>query len=90
MVLIFFILDLVVHRMLAISIQTQDAMPELLDKFYMKTLCDRLNYRHRMAQRASRASVELFTILFFKDKLLEEEAFVTRVMKNGFIVLIPK
>jgi exosome complex exonuclease DIS3/RRP44 len=43
-----------------------------------------------MAQQASRASVELYTHLFFKGKELEEEAYVIRVMKNGLVVLIPK
>jgi exosome complex exonuclease DIS3/RRP44 len=80
--------------MLTIAIQSdkkEEIMSDLLrDTSRMQTLCDHLNDRHRMAQRVSRASVELFTILFFKDKLLEEEAFVTRVMKNGFIVLIFK
>ncbi|KAI9002338.1 hypothetical protein BC832DRAFT_561272 [Gaertneriomyces semiglobifer] len=49
-----------------------------------------LNYRHRMAQQASRSSVELFTNLFFKDKVVKEEGYVIRVMKNGFSLLIPK
>ncbi|RKO83298.1 hypothetical protein BDK51DRAFT_46976 [Blyttiomyces helicus] len=49
-----------------------------------------LNYRHRMAQQASRSSVELYTNLFFKDKAIQEEGHVIRVMKNGFSVLIPR
>lgn len=49
-----------------------------------------LNYRHRMAQHASRASVELYTHLFFKNKVLKEEAYVIRVLKNGLVVLVPK
>ena len=43
-----------------------------------------------MAQQSSRSSVELFTSIFFKDKVVTEEGRVIRVMKNGFIVLIPK
>ena len=43
-----------------------------------------------MAQQASRSSVELFTNLYFKNKVVEEEAYVIRVMKNGFSVLIPR
>jgi len=43
-----------------------------------------------MAQKASRGSVDLFTVLFFKNKRIQEEARVTRVMDNGFVVLIPK
>jgi exosome complex exonuclease DIS3/RRP44 len=49
-----------------------------------------LNYRHTMAQKASRSSAELYTHLFFKGKVLEEEAYIIRVMKNGVVALIPK
>ena len=43
-----------------------------------------------MAQQASRASVELYTHLFFKGKVLTEEAYVIRVLVNGLVVLVPK
>jgi exosome complex exonuclease DIS3/RRP44 len=43
-----------------------------------------------MAQLASRSSVELYTNLFFKGKVLIEQAYIIRVMKNGCSVLIPK
>lgn len=34
--------------------------------------------------------MELYTNLFFKGKLITEEGYVIRVLKNGFSVLIPK
>ena len=43
-----------------------------------------------MAQQAARSSVELYTLLFFKNKSIKEEAYVIRVLKNGLVVLIPK
>lgn len=49
-----------------------------------------LNYRHRNAQQASRSSVELYTHLFFKDKNVTEDAYVSKVLKNGICVLVPK
>ena len=49
-----------------------------------------LNRKHRMAQHASIDSNALFTMLFFKDKVVEEEAYVTKIKANGFIVLVPK
>lgn len=49
-----------------------------------------LNHRHRMAQQAARSSVELYTNIYFKDKLEQTEGHVVRVLKNGFIVLVPK
>lgn len=43
-----------------------------------------------MAQQASRSSVELYTQLYFKGKVLDEEGHVIRVLRNGFAVLVPK
>ena len=56
----------------------------------MEAIALNLNYRGRMAQMGARASVELFTGLFFKGKIHIENGYVTRVLKNGFVVLIPK
>ncbi|KAI9354526.1 hypothetical protein DFJ73DRAFT_624014 [Zopfochytrium polystomum] len=83
--------DLVVHRLLAACIgydKTYSA--DLVDKVKVAELTDVLNYRNRMAQQAARSSVELYTNLFFKGKNVQEEAFVIRVLKNGFVVLIPR
>ncbi|KAJ3297254.1 exosome catalytic subunit dis3 [Borealophlyctis nickersoniae] len=83
--------DLVVHRLLAAAIGYEKGYSsELTDKAKAKEICDVLNYRHRQAQQASRSSVELHTNVFFRDKNVTEEAYVIRVMKNGFSVLIPK
>lgn len=49
-----------------------------------------LNHRHRMAQMAGRSSVELYTNMFFKNKTLVEEGRVIRILKNGFVVLVPR
>jgi exoribonuclease R len=35
--------------------------------------CADLNYRHRNAQMAGRASVELHTVIFFKKRLVSEK-----------------
>ncbi|KAG0226605.1 exosome catalytic subunit dis3 [Actinomortierella wolfii] len=83
--------DVMVHRQLHAAIDPDVVYgDELTDKETMGKLCDVLNYRHRMAQQAARSSVELYTHLFFKNKVSEEEGFVIRVLKNAFIVLIPK
>ena len=83
--------DLVVHRLLAACIGYDKVYSaDLTDKVKMTEECDILNYRHRNAQQASRSSVELYTHLFFKDKNVTEDAYVTKVLKNGFCVLVPK
>ncbi|KAJ3334711.1 exosome catalytic subunit dis3 [Kappamyces sp. JEL0680] len=66
--------DLQVHRLLAACINYDEA--------YAAELVDKV--------KASRASVELYTHLFFKNKVLSEEAYVIRVLKNGVVVLVPK
>ena len=42
------------------------------------------------AQKASRASVEIYTNRYLKGKILDRDAYVIRVMKNGFTAMIPE
>ncbi|CAH1763197.1 9467_t:CDS:10 [Entrophospora sp. SA101] len=82
--------DVIVHRMLAAAIDDSEIYGnELTDIEKIRILCEGLNYRHRMAQSASRSSVELHTHIFFKGKKESENGYVTKILKNGFIVLIP-
>ncbi|KAF9293635.1 exosome catalytic subunit dis3 [Linnemannia elongata] len=83
--------DVMVHRQLHAAIDSSLSYgDELTDKEKMNDLCGNLNHRNRMAQQAARSSVELFTHLFFKNKTEEEEGYVIRILKNAFIVLVPK
>lgn len=83
--------DLMVHRLLALAIDYERKnVSELTNKDAIQEITDVLNFRHRAAQQASRASVELFTSLLFKDKIIEEQAYVVRILKNGIGVFIPK
>ena len=82
--------DLIVHRLLAVSIRADQTYADLLDKHKVQTLCNHLNHRHKMAQYAARASVRLHTEIFFRDKMLVEEGFVLFVNRNALQVLIPK
>ena len=82
--------DLIVHRLLAVAISADKTYPNLLDKHSTQKLCNNLNHRHLMAQRASRASVRLHTHLFFKDKIVEEEAYILFVKRNALQVLVPR
>jgi exosome complex exonuclease DIS3/RRP44 len=95
--------DIIVHRLLSDVIRFEDVgvltvqgasglsnSSKLTDKTAVTSLCENLNLRHRMAQQASRSSVELYTNLFFKGKTVDEDGYVIRVLKNGFVALIPK
>ncbi|KAG7279912.1 hypothetical protein CRUP_021545 [Coryphaenoides rupestris] len=83
--------DIIVHRLLAVAIGADSTYPDLMDKHKQSTLCNNLNYRHKMSQYAQRASVAFHTQLFFKSRgILNEEGYILFVRKNAIIVLIPK
>ena len=82
--------DLLVHRLLATSIQLDSTYPELLDKHKVQQICNHLNHRHKNAQYAARASLNLHTHLFFKNRTTTEEGFVLFVRHNALHLLIPK
>uniref|UniRef100_A0A069DZM9 Protein DIS3 homolog n=1 Tax=Panstrongylus megistus TaxID=65343 RepID=A0A069DZM9_9HEMI len=82
--------DVIVHRLLAVCIGADSTYPELLEKRRSDSICQNLNYRKRMAQYASRASVALHTHLFFRDKVENEEGYILFVKKNALHILIPK
>lgn len=78
------------HRLLAVAIGADSTYPELLDKLRVQNLCNNLNYRHRMAQYAGRASVALFTQIYFRDKKVSEDGYILFVRENALQVLLPK
>lgn len=82
--------DLIVHRLLAASVNADSTYPELLDKHKSQQLSNHLNHRHKMAQYAARASITLHTELFFKDRDAVEEGFVLFIRRNALKVLIPQ
>lgn len=52
---------MVVHRLLAVAVGADSTYPELLDRQQQSALTSNLNYRHKMAQYAQRASVGFHT-----------------------------
>ncbi|KAK4872641.1 hypothetical protein RN001_014670 [Aquatica leii] len=82
--------DIIVHRLLAVTVGSDATYPDLLNKEKSSRLCQNLNYRNRMAQYAGRASVAFNTHLFFRGKIQDEEGYVLYVRKNAIQILIPK
>lgn len=82
--------DVLVHRLLAASLDLSPLPVQMWDKAGTKALSDNLNYRHRNAQMAGRASVELYTLVFFRTRPSLEEARVVGVRSNGLVVFVPK
>ncbi|CAF2406785.1 unnamed protein product [Rotaria sp. Silwood2] len=82
--------DVLVHRLLAAGISADATFPDLLNKRVLQQICNNLNYRHRMAQYAARASVDLHTQLFFKNMNTNEDGYVFAVRKNALQILLPR
>ncbi|XP_045447025.1 exosome complex exonuclease RRP44 [Melitaea cinxia] len=82
--------DVIVHRLLASALGADTTHAALLDTRAAQALCDNLNYRHRQAQLAGRASVALNTHILFKNREEIQSAVVLAVKRNALQVLIPK
>ena len=59
--------DIVVHRLLAASVDYEPLPDSVQSRERMAELADNINHRHRMAQLVSRASAELYTLIYFGD-----------------------
>lgn len=82
--------DLLVHRFLAAAIGSANVESSLMNKNHVQLLCDQINYRHRMAQLASRASLRLHTVLYIKSKRnLVDKGYVFFVRQNAIQILVP-
>lgn len=82
--------DVIVHRLLAASLGIYKLPGVFQDRPKLTSISDNLNYRHRNAQMASRASVELHTLIFFRKRPTDTEARIVKIRSNGFIVFVPK
>lgn len=82
--------DVLVHRLLSACLGFNSLPMNLQDSKRMNELADQINERHHCAQFAARASNALHTILLFKDKTLDEDARIMRVLNNGLVVLVPR
>ena len=88
--------DVLVHRLLAASIDIQSLSNDMTDKFKMAKQCDQMNRKNRMAQLASTASVQFNTYLYFKGlqgmrrEECRQSASVMRIAQSGPYVMVKK
>ncbi|KAF8409900.1 hypothetical protein HHK36_002418 [Tetracentron sinense] len=82
--------DVIVHRLLAAALGIYKLPPIFQDRPQLTIIADNLNYRHRNAQMAGRASVELHTLIYFRNRPIDTEARIVKIRSNGFIVFVPK
>ncbi|KAJ5280978.1 Exosome complex exonuclease dis3 [Penicillium angulare] len=98
--------DLLVHRQLASAIgyEGEDGhagLEGVATRSKLDDICRNINYRHRNAQFAGRASIEYYVGQALKargekmaaggtDKGVDEEGYVMRVFENGAVVFVPR
>eukprot|EP00804_Cyclotella_cryptica_P007007 CCRYP_007129-RA/>CCRYP_007129-RA protein AED:0.06 eAED:0.06 QI:292/1/1/1/1/1/3/31/1093 len=95
--------DVCVHRLLAAAIGVAPLPVFLSSKSYLHDLAANMNRRHRAAQLAGRASVQLHTLIFFSGEddggegggIKEEDAYVLDVetaenTEPSFTVMVPR
>ena len=94
--------DLLAHRQLAYAIGYDGQGSELVDdglrnKNKLEKVCSNLNFRHRNAQMAGRASIEYYVGQALKargekapNSKIEVEGYVMRVFENGIVVFVPQ
>ena len=83
--------DVVVHRLLAAAIGVT-ATPHYADRGKQQDLSVHLNRRHKAAQYAQRASVSLYTLLYFKDHPSVETGYILSISQENdkLTILAPK
>jgi len=83
--------DLIVHRLLSHIIGDTNLDSSHVNPSKIQDICENINYRHRQAQYASRASVRLHTIIFIRNsKKLIEEGYILFLRKNALQLFIPR
>ena len=81
---------MIVHRLLAACTNSDDIGAGLLSQANVVKISNNINYRHKNAQYAGRASVQLNVLTFFKGRVEEAEGFVMGVRTNGIQVCLSK
>eukprot|EP00736_Rhodelphis_marinus_P013737 Rmarinus@m.21213 len=82
--------DVLVHRLLAAACHITPLDQRLHDQMRIRRVTDVINRRNRLARMASRASVELHTLVYFKNRTVEEDGRVLKLRNNGVIVFVPR
>ncbi|KZO91801.1 RNB-domain-containing protein [Calocera viscosa TUFC12733] len=88
--------DVLVHRQLAAAIDYTPLHASLHSRQHVERVLNVVNRRHRMAQMASRASIEFYVALSLKSRSerasggVREKAFIIRAFRNGVAVFVSK
>lgn len=77
--------DVLVHRLLATSLGLCPLPEQIKDRAHMRDVVENLNFRHKQAQLASRASTDVWILKYFSQKQEEvvADALVLAVRSTG-------
>eukprot|EP00916_Digyalum_oweni_P023777 GHVL01039402.1.p1 GENE.GHVL01039402.1~~GHVL01039402.1.p1 ORF type:complete len:738 (-),score=153.59 GHVL01039402.1:261-2474(-) len=83
--------DIMVHRLLAAALRIESLSTSSISKDQVSKQCDLMSLRHRQASFAGRASLTLYTYLYFKKhgSKTDVDGVVTRVRRNGLQIQLP-
>ena len=83
--------DVIVHRLLAAALNIEKLPDNMTNTEKMRDVIDNLNHTSRAADMVSRASNELFVLLYFdQHPNTQVEAIISSIHSNGIRVYVPK
>jgi hypothetical protein len=80
--------DVIAHRLLATSIGITPLPDAIRDKARMRDVIENLNFRHRQAQQASRASTDLWVLKYFTGKDIICNALIFGLKPTGLRCIV--
>jgi exosome complex exonuclease DIS3/RRP44 len=82
--------DIIVHRLLAAALGLEILPRAYNDRLKLQELATHMNRKHRTAQQAQRASVNLYSIQFFKSNTKSEQSYIISLDLEKITVMVPK
>lgn len=82
--------DVLVHRLLAASLGIDNLPISYADRVKQQEQCTHMNRKHRAAQHAQRASVGIYSLIYFRNCTTVESAYVIAVELDCVKVVVPK
>eukprot|EP01064_Diplonema_japonicum_P028596 TRINITY_DN4418_c0_g1_i1.p1 TRINITY_DN4418_c0_g1~~TRINITY_DN4418_c0_g1_i1.p1 ORF type:complete len:1036 (+),score=260.10 TRINITY_DN4418_c0_g1_i1:55-3108(+) len=87
--------DVIVHRQLAAAIGIAKRSTQHMDTDFMNDMTSNMNYRHTLAQHASRDSRNLYIGFVFDSyksgkQIPDQDAYVVRTNETGVTVMVPR
>lgn len=82
--------DVLVHRLLAAALGIEQLPTSLTDRTKIQEQCTHMNRKHRSAQHAQRASVSLYSVIYFRHNPVVESAYIVGLDDTSMRLFVPK